>query len=221
MKKLSFFFIFCLLLASCEKHPDELTVTLNQSGTVSVKVTDGNQIIKEASVSIYSTGESMERIYYGVTDANGMCHIGKVLQSQYGYSVSAKKDNKTYTIRGAFQVIAGEHKTITANPCSNVGNAKIKITNNSSTPIVNINVALIPHSSYSNANFSFQALISEAYSVEKTNSEGWVEFQNMPAGQEYSVLVYYDNLTYDYPTSNNYMYISQGATLSHVIKANL
>ena len=80
MKKLNFLFIFYLLLTSCDKYPDNLTVLLNQSGTVSLKVIDKNQNgVNKAKVSIYSSILADERIYYDSTDINGICKIGIVV----------------------------------------------------------------------------------------------------------------------------------------------
>ena len=213
----------CLLLTSCEKEPENLTVLLNQSGTLSIKVTDDNKNgFKGAKVSIYSSVPSGERIYYGSTDANGICAIGKVLQGQYSYYIHAENNNKIYGANDYFQVIAGEDKIVKINPFLNIGDAKVKIVNAHSESIGNVNVALIPHPRYSGVDYYFQELIEEAYAIGKTDSEGWVEFQNMPAGTvDYSVLAYFDGTTYDYPISNNYMYIRKDFKQNFTIKVNL
>jgi len=87
-------------------------------------------------------------------------------------------------------------------------------------------VALIPHPRYSNVDYHFQELIEEAYAIGKTNSDGWVEFQNLPSGTErysfdYSALVYFDSSTYDYPIYNNYVYTTRDFKQSFTIKVNL
>lgn len=226
MRKISFLFVFCLLLASCENDPDNLTVLLNQSGTVSILVTDSDQNgFMGAKVSIYSSIPEGERIYYDSTDVNGMCYVGKVLQGQYGYNIIAEKDNKTYSLSEHFQVIAGDDKEIEVNPFLNVGDASVKIVNSISEPIADINVALIPHAHYSNIDYYFQELIDEAYAIGITDDEGWVEFQDMPAGPgynfEYSILAYFDSDNYDYPIYNNYVYISRDTKRRFTIEVNL
>jgi hypothetical protein len=220
--------LFCLLLPSCEKHPDNLTLLLDQSGIVSFKVTDDNlNGVQGAKISIYSSIPEKERIYYGSTDSKGICAIGKILQGQYTYFISAINNKKTYHLRESFQVIAGEDKIIEVNPFLNIGDARVRIEKGySMEPIADVYVAIIPHANYSNVTYYFQELIEEAYAIEKTNSEGWVEFQNLPAGPggysfEYSVLVYFDSSTYDYPTSNNYVYITRGVKQDFTIRVNL
>jgi len=214
--------LFCFLLASCEKDPDNLTVLLNQSGTVSLKVTDGNQNgFQGAKVSIYSSIPKGERIYYGSTDANGICTIGKVLQGQYGYYISAEKNNKIYQLDEYFQVIAGEDKIIEVNPFLNIGDAKIRIVKGyQEEPIADISVALIPHPRYSGVSYYFQELIEEAYAIGKTNSEGWVEFQDIPVGISYSVLSYFNSSTYYYPAVNNYVYITKDWKQNYTIRVD-
>ena len=214
--------LFCFLLASCEKAPDNLTVLLNQSGIVSLKVTDGNQNgFRGAKVSIYSSIPAGERIYYGSTDANGVCTIGKVLQGQYGYYISAENNNKIYQLDGYFQVIAGEDKIIEVNPFLNIGDTKVRIVKGyQEEPIADINVALIPHPRYSGVSYYFQELIEEAYAIGKTNSDGWVEFQDMPVGTSYSVLAYFDSSTYYYPAINNSVYITRDLMRNFTIRAD-
>jgi hypothetical protein len=214
MRKISFIFILFLLVISCEKNPDNLTVLLNQSANLSLKVIDLDQIgFKEAKVNIYSSVPASERIYYGLTDMNGICNIGKILQGQYEFYVIAEKDNKKYSLNEYFQVIAGEVKTIEVNPFLNIGGAKIKIVDINSKPIADVNVAIIPHPRFSDKEYIFQDLINEAYAINKTDSEGWVEFQDLPAGAkfsyEYSVMVYFDSENYYYPVYNNSISISR------------
>jgi len=216
-------FLCAIALFSCKKDSDNVTVLLNQSGTVTVKVTDDNQNgFKGAKVSIYSSIPEGERIYFDSTDSKGICTVGKVLQSQYGYYISAEKNNKTYQLSGFFQVIAGDDKIIEVNPFLNVGNARVKIVRGySNEAITNVNVALIPHSRYSGVNYVFQELIAEAYAIGKTNSEGVVEFQSMPADVEYSVLVYSDSNTYDYPTYDNFVYVTRDFKRNVTIRVDL
>lgn len=209
-------FLCTLCLFSCKKDSDR--------GIVSVRVTDNNQNgFKGASVSIYSSVPAGQRIYFDSTDNRGICVVGKVLQGQYEYHISAKSDNKIYRLRGYFQVIDGEDKIINANPFSNAGNVKIRIMNAymESESIANVNVALIPSLPYSSEGYSFQELIEKAYAIGKTDSEGRVEFQNMPADIDYNALVYFDSSTYDFPTYNNYMYITKDSNQSFTIMVRL
>jgi len=235
MKKrfLNFWLFVALVLAvavfnSCGKDDDDkdplsnLTVLLNQSGTVSIKVIDDNKNgFIGAKVSIYSSIPKGERIYYNSTDANGICTIGKILQGQYGYYITAEKNNKIYQTEEYFQVIAGEDKIIEVNPFLNIGNAKIKIVKGyQEEPIADIGVALIPYPRYSGVSYYYQELIEEAYAIGKTNSEGWVEFQDMPVGISYSVLAYFNSSTYYYPSINNYVYIAKDLMQNYTIRVD-
>jgi hypothetical protein len=217
MRNIALLYVLCLLMASCEKYPDNITVLLNQSGTLSVKVIDNNQNGYNGVVGIYSP---VGRIYYDTTDANGMCSIGKVLQGQYEYFVVAEKDNKFYSYSESFQVIAGDDKVINVNPFLNVGDARVKIINTNSEPISGVFVAAIPHPNYSNESYYFQDLIDEAYGIGKTDSEGWVIIEDMPV-DTYSVLVFYDNDYYDYTIYSNYFYVYRDNIQSFTIKVNL
>lgn len=226
MRKIAYLFVLTFLFASCEKDSDNLTVLLNQSGTLSIKVVDNSQSgFKGSKVSIYSSIPDGERIYNDSTDINGICDIGKVLQGQYEYYVSAVKDNITYSCSEYFQVIAGDDKTIETNPFLNVGDARVKIVNINSEPIAEINVALIPHPNYSNVDYYLSDLIDEAYAIGKTDSEGWVEFQDLPAGSryggEYSVVVYYNSENFDYPTGNNYVYITRDSNSNFTLRFDI
>jgi len=216
--------LLCLFFASCKKDADNLTVLLNQSGTLSVKVTDNNKGFPGAKVRIYSANSEL---YSGSTDANGICNIGKILQGQYECYVSAKNDKKLYESIQYFQVIAGDDKTLVVNPFLNVGDIKLTIVQGyyyDDSPVPDVNVALIPHPHYANVEYNFQDLIEEAYAIGKTNSEGVVELFNLPAAGDgynfnYSVLVYYNSDKYDYPYSS--VYITKGVKRSFTVRVNL
>lgn len=199
---------------------------MDQSGRLSIKVIDTDKnAVADAVVSVDSSIPENERIYDGTTDANGMCDVGKVLQGQYEYSVTAQRGNRTYSERKSFQVFAGDKNEIQINPFENVGGLKIKIVNWNSEPISYVNVAIIPHPRYSNDEYFFQDLMDESYAVAKTNLEGVVEFSDLPAGtmygREYSVLAYFDSENYAYPSGNNSQYVYRNTTRSYTVKVNL
>lgn len=222
MKKIIYLFVLTILLASCEEEPDNLTVLLDQSGTLSIKVIDNDQSgFKGANVRIFSSIPGGEIIFNDSTGANGICDAGKVLQGQYGYIVSAVKENKTYSYGEYFQVIAGDDKTIETNPFLNIGDASVKIIDINSDPITNTKVALIPHPCFSNVEYIFSELKDEAYAIGETNAEGIVEFLDMPVGLDYSVLAYNSSETYSYPNINNSVYISRGIKRNFTIQCDI
>ncbi len=227
MKKLSLILLLATsLFISCEKDPDNITVVLNGSGSLSIKVIDEqNNAFNGAKVNVYSSIPEGERIFYDSTDASGVCNVGKVIQGQYLYYVSAEKDNRIYNIAEYFQVIAGESKTIEVNPFLNVGKLSIRIIDYFSNPVELVNVALIPHSNYSNVTYYFDDLLEEAYFNARTNADGWVTFDKVPAGamysSEYSVLVYFSSSEYAYPYSNNGFYVYRDTERKYTVQVDL
>lgn len=208
MKNLTILFLFMLAVISCQKDsetfPENFTVTMNESGTLSIKIIDSDGgPVEGAILSVLSSIPESEEIYYDTTDASGTCNIGKVLQGQYRYYVSTEKNGMTYGEREYFQVIAGDAKYIEVNPFLNVGDISVEIVDYYGDSIPNVNVALIPHPSYYGTSYTFQSLIDESYFVRTTDSHGWVNFKNVPAGDpytiEYSVMAFYSSNDYDYP----------------------
>jgi hypothetical protein len=94
-----------------------------------------------------------------------------------------------------------------------------------SQPIANVKVALIPHPNYSNEIYSFQDMIDESYDIQVTNSEGWVEFKDMPVeglyNRQYSVFVYKDSNNYRYSFNNNQIWIYRDFVQNFTIEVNL
>lgn len=152
MKITAFLFFSFLFLASCSKYPDNLTIYLDESGTLTIQVVDNGQNgVNAAAVHIYSP--QGDRIFNDSTNTNGVCEIGKLLQGQYRYIVYAENDNRTYSSGEYFQVIAGDHKKIETNPFLNVGDVRVRVVNQSLDPLADVNVALIPHPNYTNEDY--------------------------------------------------------------------
>lgn len=213
MKKLILLSVLIISLAACQKQnefPDHMSVTINESANITFKVVDnsGNNM-SGALVRIYSSLETGGVIFTGTTNASGECNAGKLLQGQYEYNVTATQGNMEFQINELFQVISGENKVIRSNPFSNTGSLEITIEDYYYNPLVNINVALIPHSHYSNDVYDFNSLLDESYFIGITDTEGKVHFEGVPAGdylggRSYSVLVYHNSSEYDYPYSSIY-----------------
>lgn len=200
--------VIALLFVSCEKNPDYITVTPNNSGTLKVKVTDDSHNgVAKARLTVYSrVNDGYERIYYDSTDVSGNLEVGKLLEGSYEFYLWVKKDNRTYIDRGYFQVIAGNEKIIEVNPFLNIGNVTISIVNANNEPLTGVNIALIPHPKFSNVNYTFDNLIKEAYFAGAVDSKGSVRIEKIPADWEYSVLIYRSSTEYEYPNYNNYVY---------------
>lgn len=212
--------LIALLFISCEKNPDNITVTIINSGTLKVKVTDNsNNGVAKAKLSVYSrVNDGYDRIFYDSTDASGNLDVGKLLEGSYEFYLWVKKDNRIYNSRGYFQVIAGNERIIEVNPFRNVGNVTVSIVNTNNEPITGVNVALIPHPKFSNINYTFESLLQEAYFTGVVNSNGSVRIEKIPADWEYSVLIYRSSSEYEYSFSN-YVYAIREEERSFIIQA--
>jgi len=198
MKRLITLLSLMVIMVSCQKQADNITINMNSSGNLNIRVlNDQNDAVAKAHVMIYSTNPENERLYYDSTDNNGICSVGKLLQGQYYYSVSAKAGKITYYISQYFQVIAAESKTVDVNPFENVGKLSIMVIDYQFNPIPNINVALLPYWYYS-GNETFDELMSMAYFTKITDSEGWAKFEKVPASY-YSLLIYFSSTSYFTP----------------------
>ena len=225
MKKLNLLFVLFIILASCTKNdssdcPDCPSVDTN-SAAISVKIVDNNQqVVENASVEISSSSD--HTLLSCTTGATGICDAGKLLEGEYACKASSQLGKLKYSIEEYFQVISGENKTIEVNPYSNAGTVNITVMD--SEPVPNITVALIPHPNYSNEDYSFDGLLEEAYFTGTTNQDGLIVFENVPAlgyqGKVYSVMVYYDAITWNYPISNNSFYMHKDSEIDFTAHVN-
>lgn len=228
MRKITLLMAISLVLFSCEKNPDNLTVVLDQSGTLNVHVKDNDNAIDGATVAVSSSMSDSEIIYEDSTGVDGICNVGKILQGQYECYVSAKKGNKVYEERKNFQVIAGNDKSIEFNPFENAGDAMVYILDYwNEEPIEGVNVALIQGNGYRYSNYidddNFEHIIDNSVAIGKTDTEGKVEFLDLPSGMRsvmsYTVLVYHDKNNYDFYERD--LYISKGAKSDFKVRVRL
>ncbi|OQX73320.1 MAG: hypothetical protein B6D64_14010 [Bacteroidetes bacterium 4484_276] len=100
-----------LLITSCQKNPDEITVVMNNTGTLSIQVLneDGNSGAK-ADVVAYSVVVDNLPVYIDYTDDNGVCNVEKLLEGQYFYFVEAEPDGKEYEESEYFQINFHQYK---------------------------------------------------------------------------------------------------------------
>ncbi len=229
MKKLSWLLIFTIIFISCEKDDDtqleNLTVLVNNSGTLTVKVMENTQTpYGDALVYVYSDLSEGGVIFQDTTSSDGILNVGKLLEGSYYCRVYAEKDNKDYSDAMLFQIIAGDTKTVEINPFLNVGTISVKIVNNDSI-IPYVNVVLIPHNNYSNEDYEFDDLIEEAYFNGTTNSEGWVSFEGVPVGSpygyEYSIMAYISYENYSYPYQGNSLHAYKNDEQKYTVEVDL
>ena len=215
MKKLFLFLALAGFFVSCEKYPDDITVTINRSGYIKVNVVDSdNNAIEGAVVKIYDNNVSFE----GVTDDLGMYAPEKMLQGSYYCVVSFTKREIVYREQKEIQVIAGESKSIKINPFANSGNLNIQLVSPNELSIPDMNVLLLPRDFYRS---SIDECIAEALFKGKVDSQKKISFVEIPTGN-YQVWLYDDNKkvyrTYD---SDSYIHIERGKTTNRIVRVDL
>lgn len=222
MRKLNLFIAVLLsvfLFSSCEKNPDELTITINQTGTLSVKVVDEDKKgVSNAEVAVNYYGD---KISEGLTDNDGY-HTEKLIQGFYTCYVSAVLGKATYTDSKRVQIIAGENKQIELDPSANSGKGFLKIFKGGDypdyeqIPVKNINVALVRSEDYNNLN-SIDEYIAAAHFIEKTDAQGMVNILNIPANVNYRVILYNENGEMGYYGWYS-VYVQRGGVFSETIQ---
>lgn len=199
-------FTLCLIFTSCEKDPDELTITMNNTGTLTFNIVDGATPLEGVKVTVYYSNSSLIA-FEGISDASGSFTTDKLLEGYYSYDIVYLKNGIKYYEYKMVQVIAANNKIVKCDPMLNVGVMSIKVLNyRNDTPYVGANVALVPASiSYSS---SVLELIDKAHFTAKTNSLGIAKFDKVPASRDYRVIIYndaktnYNSFTYVYTIKN-------------------
>ncbi|NDW08146.1 hypothetical protein [Dysgonomonas sp. 520] len=216
MKRLNFIILLLssILFFSCEKDPDEITVTINQQGNLKIKVIDNDKKpVSDANVYVsYSTDYNL---YEGVSDKSGMCDVGKLLQGSYLCYATAEKNGVPYSVSEIVQIIAGSEKVLEMNPLANAGALTLYFYSYYNINVGALNVALLPFSLGSQP--SVDQIKSAAYFTGKTDKDGVVKFTEIPAERRYNVYAYTDEglvyRVYDYSYVYAYKNTEQKYTL--------
>lgn len=206
--KITYFLLIVLTSAvffnSCEKSED-ITVTFNNAGSLTVNVLDGNnQPCNDAIFIVYSNNEI---IYIDSTTTTGLYNVGKLLYGEYQYYVSAKTENRVYYDSRVFQIVAGEDKVINVNPFANTTKVKINVIDSWGNPLSDVNVGLIS-GTYTNT-LLYNDLVNSCYFIQATDENGSVLIDNVPVGslspRAYSILVYRNEQEWDYNSNPTYV----------------
>lgn len=213
MKKINLFLILilCFVFVSCEK--DEITVNLNQSGTVEVKTVGlNNEPLVDATVKI---GDDNYPLLEGKTDDKGIYKSEKLLQGHYTCYVQAVEGKVTYFDSKKVQIVTNENKKIELNPFANVGDIVVTLLDYYYSRPLNgtFNVALVPYNIYP---VSIEDIKSAAHFVLTTTSDGKVTFPKVPARITYQVFVFDSNRLYS--TYYNLVYAVKGETRTSEIE---
>lgn len=207
MKEIMLILCGIIIIAGCRRKEStqfpNVINTNSESGTLLIKVLDKNsQPAGKSYVNVISfVSASTSSYYYNTlvddsTDGNGEYSAGKLLQGEYTTNVSIKINNITYTDQKSFQIIAGETKTIRLYPTKNIGKVKIQILNyNTDSPYSGLHVALLDDYYYY-SNTSFANLLNKVLFTQTTDANGWVTFNDIPAGNSFGLLLYYDSNHY-------------------------
>jgi hypothetical protein len=216
--KTRFFIALALgfIALSCTKEADDLTVTLKNSGTLSVKLVDNEGgTISDTKIRLYeSTAESysynIDELY---TDNNGFVNFGEVTSGTYILIADTPKVNDIkYMPVKIVQVLTGSDKQVTINVEEYVGTANLKFVEYVDYNYVgysNLNVILVP---YEKVNYydSLETFIGAAEYTGVTDSEGKLSF-TIPSSRVYYLIVYDENKNYD---KLNYISVSKGEIVS-------
>lgn len=217
MKKLAFLFLVLIALVSCEEDND-LTVTINESGSLKVQVFDFSEgAYGGAYVNLVSfNGNNSYVIHTDSTNNNGVCTIKDVLQADYRLDVETKdSENRLYAETKLIQVVAGKEKTVEMNPFKISGEVILEFKDSNDEPYAGLNVALIPTRYYDPGNMTHEEFLEGAYYTGVTNGGGQLSFENVPykklnSVHYYTVYVYLDEDEASY-YSNHFSVNTQGS----------
>lgn len=192
MKKinLAFLLLVSLFLSSCAE--DDITVTINESGSLEIKLVDDEKKPLngvELSLKEMSSGSV---IYSETLDDSGVLKIDKVLQGSYLCSVRVMREGKEYTTFSYFQIIAKDHKQIEINPFSNSGKLSVNVTAQGTVrDFTKYTAILLPYDqSYG---VSYEQAKAYAYYIGNLDADGKIDFAAVPANKNYSLLIYNTN----------------------------
>ncbi len=209
--------ILAIILASCKKETGEVMIISAPLSTAP------NNLARVKIYDLNSQNSNLNpfiNVFQGQTDSKGFCDVGELLPGNYAYYIEIQDNKFTYSDQGTFQLVAGDKKNVCSFPGLNIGSLRIKVINVNTPPIIGINVAIIPHPRYSNVEYIYQEVLNEAYASGITGEDGFVVFEKLPVGIDYSVLCYDNNNTFYYPSSNNGVYIERGNLKTFTIDIN-
>jgi len=193
MKKILYFLLVGLVpfLASCDK---EKTYVLKQSGTLTFKIVDNDgKGVDKAKITIGS-------IVYDSTNVSGVYKTEELLEGTYNFSIEAKKPGvkAPYRYSRSTQVIAGENKTIEANPFEYSSKVTITLKDSNGNPLSR-NILICPEV-YANSLEEYKEM---AYYTGKTTDQGRIYFNEIP--YNHYRIVWYEDSQY----GSDYLYVNE------------
>lgn len=184
LNTLALFFISSILLSSCSEEYEDMTVNINSTGLLSIKVlgADGNGYAG-AEVKIHS--ENTEGyLFLDSTNTQGVFEAGSLLEKHYRVETSIMADNRIYNEEKLIQVVAGEEHNITSDPYKNSGSASLYFIDGYNDVVMQgVNVALVLESKVDPFDYEHQNVLDNAYFIGETDENGNVSFDNIPSGK--------------------------------------
>lgn len=225
MQKLHLLLLSFMILAfsSCKKEennfPDDITVHTKNYGTLKIKLVDNaSNPLSDVRVQIYSQTQfgGNQVILDDFTDANGIFDAGKLLEGNYMLMIqNVEIDGKRYAVNMSFQVISEEDKTLNINVESYVGGVDLTVMtttpppDNTQVPVSQINAIIFDQADYFNG-MTLQDAKDVGIGTKITDDKGKVMFEDLPAGRNYRIMVYFDENHWTLSTSS--FYVEKGVT---------
>lgn len=180
---------------SCDKN-DDITVTINESGSLEMKIVDDDKKPVENAVVTLIDVNTGSMIIKEETNPNGIFELEKILQGSYKCFISTEKGGKMYTITSYFQIFSNIKKTVEYNPFSNLGKVNVSVNIRGTVKdITKYIVAVVPMDRYIN---DISVIKKSAYFSAPLNEKGEVQISNIPADRQYILCAYKDNDIYTY-----------------------
>lgn len=203
-----------LLFTNCEKNPDDITITFNESGSALINVVDkDNNPIPDVNISVGIS--TYNKLSENISNQDGNAYFGAFLQGTYIANVSIERDGLVYQDTKIFQIMAGKEVYVKLFPFMNVGNVSFKVSKYylyEDDKYSNYAISLIPYD-----NWNYPNTISELQKLtvlhKQIDEEGFVEFTGIPAG-EYIFCFYNNKNGSDYIMRISQVSVTKGKTSS-------
>jgi hypothetical protein len=197
-------FALALIASSCNKNND-LTVTLKQSGPLSVNVTnDAGTPLSDVKVKLYVSDSEDPYLDAINTDKNGNVNFGEVNSGSYSVVLDTPKVNGIkYMPVKEIQVVSGSKKEVKINVQEYIGTVNFTFyqDNYPTNPAFSgLNVILVAYN-YGSSTLAYK--IQKAEYSGKTNASGKISFK-IPSSRTFQLVVYNDSKT----NSNSITYFS-------------
>ncbi|TAL68471.1 MAG: hypothetical protein EPN82_10800 [Bacteroidetes bacterium] len=221
MKKQFTFYIlltFLLMIFGCD-NGITYNNTIDNKAKITVKIfkRDGTPM-SGASLIIYNglNCNYSSKIIEDATNNEGEFKT-TLIEGLYSISCQIPEGSLYFSDQRNFMAIGGENLSVPLKPFEQIGNLNFICYKNYNpfVPIANINVALLTKSFNSQElkKMTLNDLLIYKHESKMTDSSGFVSFNNLPLYFTFSVVIYYDEIKWEYTqtysigSSNNTQYL--------------